>query len=138
MQIFQRMALVSLLRAVEVLDPKFVLVENVQQSAMREGGFYVQFVMQNLLQLGFQCRLNKFQSADFGVPQSRSRWGDCLNLEISQYAHIIFRIFILGVKLGQPMPEFPDITHSSGKKFSPLLLNQIKVRYFSWKRLATI
>jgi site-specific DNA-cytosine methylase len=68
-QTFQRLAILSFMSVVELLDPNFVLVENVPVIAK----CYVLFFLRCFLDLGYQCIVNIIQGAAFGVPQCRSR-----------------------------------------------------------------
>jgi len=69
------LAVLSFLSAVELLDPKVVLLENFPSIAKR----YVQFIMRVFIDLGYQCRVCTIQGAAFGVPQSRTRFSNSIS-----------------------------------------------------------
>ncbi|WWC96904.1 hypothetical protein V866_003779 [Kwoniella sp. B9012] len=87
------------------LRPYVVIIENVSafkddkvgnDSASREDN-YGRAAMKELSQNGYACRLGIIDSRGYGTPQNR------------------LRTFILGVKVGLPLPDFPAPTHASPK-----------------------
>lgn len=69
--------------------PAWVIFENVRGILETEGGLFAKQIRKDLEQLGYRCEQGLLNAADFGVPQSRSRF------------------FIIG-RLGAPPPALPS------------------------------
>ncbi len=54
--------------------PAWVIFENVRGILETEGGLFAKEIRKDLEQLGYRCEQGLLNSADFGVPQSRSRF----------------------------------------------------------------
>jgi len=60
-------------RIVELLRPRFVVLENVVNISNFQGGMYIQLALRILMELGYQCSVRVLQASSYGVAQSRSR-----------------------------------------------------------------
>jgi len=69
--------------------PAWVIFENVRGILETEGGLFAREIRKDLEKLGYRCEEGVLNAADFGVPQSRSRF------------------FIIG-RLGAPAPSLPS------------------------------
>lgn len=78
---------------VEVLQPRYVLIENVPGMLQMSGGNVIRLLLASLEGLGYQTRLTILQAGHYGVPQNR------------------WRIFVLAAKGREQLPEAPDPTH---------------------------
>jgi DNA (cytosine-5)-methyltransferase 1 len=86
-------------RALEILRPKWFLMENVEGLLTSNNGEYVSEVVKAFLNLGYSIRLEKVYSQEYGVPQRRKR------------------VIIIGNRLGIDF-SFPEpTTFSHGKIF---------------------
>ena len=85
------------LRAVEIIDPASVLLENVPGLASGDRVHYLQSIVEQLEQLGYSTASKVLNAADFGVPQKRRR------------------LFVVGMKNG--VFQFPKATHGPGCEF---------------------
>jgi len=61
------------LRFVEILKPKFVLIENVRGILTRDNGFAKNRIFELLENLGYNVDCNVLNASDYGVPQNRFR-----------------------------------------------------------------
>lgn len=64
------------LRAIDVLSPKFAIVENVRlltSMKSKEGGFVKDAIVQGLKEHGYKAELFEINAKNFGVPQHRER-----------------------------------------------------------------
>lgn len=61
------------LRFVEVLKPKFVLIENVRGLLTRDNGFAKERITELLTNMGYSVNNTVLDASDFGVPQNRKR-----------------------------------------------------------------
>jgi DNA (cytosine-5)-methyltransferase 1 len=61
------------IRATKLLDPEFVLIENVSTMKAAKDGEFVAAVVECLERLGYRVDYRTLNAADFGVPQSRER-----------------------------------------------------------------
>ena len=83
----------AFLYAVELLGPRFILMENVTGLLSLAGGRAIKEVERRLTNLGYRTAYRVLQAAHYGVPQSR------------------WRLIVLASK-GQ-LPAFPEPTHSA-------------------------
>lgn len=60
-------------RAAKILDPEFVLIENVSTMAAAKDGAFVESVVECLERLGYRVDHRVLNAADYGVPQRRER-----------------------------------------------------------------
>ncbi|WVW80213.1 hypothetical protein I302_102190 [Kwoniella bestiolae CBS 10118] len=87
------------------LKPFVIIIENVSAFKDDKGGSgrseaeenYGRAAMKKLSQNGYSCRLGIIDSRGFGTPQNR------------------LRTFILGVRVGIPLPDFPAPSHANPK-----------------------
>jgi DNA (cytosine-5)-methyltransferase 1 len=82
------------LRLVEELQPKFVLIENVEGMAKLHGGKLPDEVVEELGKLGYRAEYRLLFAAQYGVPQQRKR------------------LIFLANRVGAPI-KFPRVTHYS-------------------------
>ncbi|AXG06563.1 DNA cytosine methyltransferase [Haloplanus rubicundus] len=61
------------IRAVEHLQPRAIVVENVPGAKAVRDGTYVDALLRNARDLGYKIRMMKLNAADYGVPQLRER-----------------------------------------------------------------
>jgi len=61
------------LRFVRDLEPKTVIVENVPQLLIKEGGAFKREIEETLVDLGYESVSDVLNAADYGVPQRRKR-----------------------------------------------------------------
>ena len=87
----------ELLRLVEEISPKAMLMENVPGLLTLDRGSTVSNVKQMLTKLGYKAEHFLVNAADYGVPQRRER------------------LFIIAGKGLQSNPTFPETTHSPAK-----------------------
>lgn len=80
------------IRATKILDPKFILIENVSTMKAAKDGEFVDAIGECLEQLGYRVDHRVLNAADFGVPQKRQR------------------LFFLGARQGYPL-IWPKPTH---------------------------
>lgn len=86
-------------RALEIIKPKWFLMENVEGLLTSNDGEYIRETIKALVKLGYSLRLEKVYSQEYGVPQRRKR------------------VIIIGNRLGVDF-LFPNpTTHSHGKIF---------------------
>lgn len=86
-------------RALEVLQPKWFMMENVEGLLTSNQGQYVNETVKAFIRLGYTVRLEKVYSQEYGIPQRRKR------------------VIIVGNRLGIDF-EFPKpTTYSHGKIF---------------------
>jgi len=80
-------------RIVRELKPKYIVMENVKGILSAKGGGYLESVLSELREAGYDTDYKLVNMADYGVPQIRER------------------VLILGNRLGIPV-TFPEPTHS--------------------------
>lgn len=80
------------IRATKILDPKFILIENVSTMKAAKDGEFVDAIEECLDRLGYRVDHRVLNAADFGVPQKRQR------------------LFFLGAKQGHPL-IWPNPSH---------------------------
>lgn len=78
---------------IRVLQPKFIVMENVKGILTKDGGNYLNNVLSMLKEAGYNADFRLINMADYGVPQIRQR------------------VIILGNRLGLPV-DFPKKDHS--------------------------
>lgn len=61
------------LRFVDILKPKFVMIENVRGILTRDNGFAKNRIFELLEDIGYNVDCNVLNASDFGVPQNRFR-----------------------------------------------------------------
>lgn len=83
----------TFLYGVEVIQPDFVLMENVTGLLSLAGGKAIRTVEDRLLRLGYRVDYRVLQAAHYGVPQSR------------------WRLVVLGSK--RAVPDWPSPTHAA-------------------------
>lgn len=79
---------ISYARIVKELKPKFIVMENVKGILTMKGGAYLQTVLSELRQVGYNVDYKLINMADYGIPQIRER------------------VIIIGNRLGLPI-DFP-------------------------------
>ncbi|MDC3284251.1 DNA cytosine methyltransferase [Opitutales bacterium] len=84
----------SFLSIVEILEPKFVLIENVPGMLQLNDGKTPDKILKTLSKLGYNVDLGILQAGHYGVPQNR------------------WRVFIIAAESGLRLPEFPQPTYS--------------------------
>lgn len=84
----------SFLAIVEILEPKFVLIENVPGMLQLNDGKTPDKILKTLSKLGYNVDLGILQAGHYGVPQNR------------------WRVFIIAAESGLRLPEFPQPTYS--------------------------
>jgi DNA (cytosine-5)-methyltransferase 1 len=86
-------------RALDIIQPKWFLMENVEGLLTANSGEYIKETIKAFVKLGYSIRLEKVYSQEYSIPQRRKR------------------VIILGNRLGIDF-QFPSpITHSHGKIF---------------------
>lgn len=80
-------------KIIRALKPKFIVMENVKGILTMDGGMYLQNVLKELKNAGYNADYKLINMADYGVPQIRER------------------VVILGNRLGLPV-LFPNPDHS--------------------------
>lgn len=60
-------------RAIEVIKPKWLMMENVEGLLTTKNGEYVSEVVKAFVRLGYRVRLEKVYAHEYGVPQRRKR-----------------------------------------------------------------
>ncbi|MCX6320113.1 MAG: DNA cytosine methyltransferase [Bacteroidetes bacterium] len=86
-------------RALEIIQPKWFLMENVEGLLTSNNGEYVSETVKAFIKLGYSVRLEKVYSHEYGVPQRRKR------------------VIIIGNRIGVDF-LFPEpTTHSHGRIF---------------------
>ena len=80
-------------KIIRVLKPKFIVMENVKGILTMDGGAYLQNVLKELKDSGYNADYKLINMADYGVPQIRER------------------VIILGNRMGLPV-LFPKPDHS--------------------------
>lgn len=83
----------DVLRYVEALQPRFVVIENVKQLKTARDGVIFSDLTQRLRELGYQTTDWVLRAVEYGVPQIRER------------------LVILGVQAPLALPKLPPITH---------------------------
>jgi len=78
-------------RAIEVIRPKWLMMENVEGLLTTKDGEYIAEVVKAFVQLGYRVRIEKIYAHEYGVPQRRKR------------------VIILGNRLGKDF-VFPSAT----------------------------
>ena len=58
---------------IEFFQPAFVLMENVKDIFVKQGGLYAKYAQARLLSLRYQMRLGLIAACDQGAPQGRWR-----------------------------------------------------------------
>lgn len=86
-------------RALEIIKPKWFLMENVEGLLTSNEGEYVRESVKAFVNLGYSVRLEKVYSQEYGVPQRRKR------------------VLIIGNRLGINFSFPKPTTHSHGKIF---------------------
>lgn len=80
-------------RLIRELRPKFIVMENVKGILTLQNGEYLETVLRQLKEAGYDAKYKLINMADFGVPEIRER------------------VIILGNRVGLPV-EFPEPDHS--------------------------
>lgn len=83
----------TFLAFVELLQPRYVLMENVPGMLQMEKGKTARLLLQTLAGLGYQASLGVLQAGYYGLPQNR------------------WRVFIVAARKGEKLPLFPQPTH---------------------------
>lgn len=97
------------LRFVEAMQPKAVMIENVPQLLIKEGGRFRREIETHLGELGYESDSRVLLASEYGVPQQRKR------------------AVILAAKAGRP--TFPEATHGQSEAGTLLpLLPTVTVR----------
>lgn len=93
----------SMARVIELLKPKVFLAENVKGLVSWENGLAIETIIKDFSNLGYNVQYKLFNTADYGVPQTRER------------------VIIVGVRNDITTDiEWPVPTHSSSdKKLKP-------------------
>jgi DNA (cytosine-5)-methyltransferase 1 len=63
-------------RATRLIEPKFIIGENVKGLTTRktsDGGSFLDTILEAFRAIGYQCHIQVFRTDEFGVPQSRER-----------------------------------------------------------------
>lgn len=63
-------------RATKIIQPKFIIGENVKGLTTRktsDGGLFLDLILDEFKKIGYHCYYKVFSTDDFGVPQSRER-----------------------------------------------------------------
>lgn len=84
----------SFLDVVELLKPRYVLMENVPGMLSLDKGRVPALLLAALESLGYRARLGVLQAGYYGVPQNR------------------WRVFIVAARTGSTLPEFPLPEHA--------------------------
>lgn len=63
----------SYVKSLEIIQPKWFLMENVEGLLTSNKGTYIQEVIKAFVELGYNVRLEKVYSQEYGVPQRRKR-----------------------------------------------------------------
>jgi DNA (cytosine-5)-methyltransferase 1 len=79
---------------VDLLLPRYVLMENVPGMLQMESGKTAQMIIGALESMGYQVKLGILQAGHYGLPQNR------------------WRVFVLAARQGERLPEFPVPTHA--------------------------
>lgn len=79
---------------VEVLRPRYLLLENVPGMLQMEKGKVAKLLVASLNSLGYDTRVGILQAGYYGLPQNR------------------WRVFVLGCLQGNLLPTFPEPTHT--------------------------
>ena len=88
----------TFLRYVQVLQPRYVLIENVPGMLSMAQGKVVPAIRDSLRTFGYSSQLGILQAGNFGIPQNR------------------WRVFIWAAYKNLPLPPFPNPTHSFPRK----------------------
>jgi len=94
------------IRATKILDPKFILIENVSTMKAAKDGEFVEAIEECLGRLGYRVDHRVLNAADFGVPQKRQR------------------LFFLGAKEGHPL-IWPKPTHEGAHRTTSEALSDL-------------
>ena len=86
------------LRIVEIVRPKYIVMENVPGILTIGAGSVVRAIRNSLKRLGYKCEARILYAEDFGVPQERRR------------------VFIVGTRCGSAANLFPAGSHGPAKK----------------------
>jgi DNA (cytosine-5)-methyltransferase 1 len=96
-----------------ILQPQYVLIENVPGMLSMDSGKVVRGLLASMQEIGYDTRLGILQAGHYGLPQNR------------------WRVFIWGAKHGLP-PEFPEPTHQfprttifGGKEFRSAVIKPL-------------
>lgn len=89
----------SMAKAIEMVNPKVFLAENVKGLLSWENGLAIQTITEDFAKLGYRVSYRLFNTADYGVPQTRER------------------VIIIGIRNDiKSEVEWPAPTHSSSDK----------------------
>lgn len=89
----------SMSKVIELLRPKVFLAENVKGLISWENGYAIKTIIEDFSKLGYRVEFKLFNTADYGVPQTRER------------------VIIVGVREDLDVPiNWPKATHSSTDK----------------------
>jgi DNA (cytosine-5)-methyltransferase 1 len=125
-------------RALEAIQPKWFLMENVEGLLTSNNGEYVTQTVNALINLGYNIRLEKIYSQEYGVPQRRKRViivGNRLGIEFTfpeptTVSHgRIYRkseITIAHALAGLPTPSMENKPLKYKSEFSDSWANQLK------------
>lgn len=80
-------------KIIKELRPKFIVMENVKGILTLQGGAYLNNVLAQLREAGYEVKYKLINMADYGVPEIRER------------------VIIMGNRVGMPV-EFPEPDHS--------------------------
>lgn len=64
---------IEFIKAIEVLNPKIVIMENVQGFLTLDNGKFLSQTKEMLINLGYICQANLLNTVHYGVPQKRKR-----------------------------------------------------------------
>ncbi|NBV77887.1 DNA (cytosine-5-)-methyltransferase, partial [bacterium] len=83
----------TFLAFVELLNPRYVLMENVPGMLQMEEGRTPRLLLRTLEDLNYQTKLGILQAGFYGLAQNR------------------WRVFVVAAKEGESLPSFPEPTH---------------------------
>lgn len=84
----QNFLFIQFLRAISIVKPKFIFIENVRGMLSASKGFFIQEQLEGLKAQGFKTKFKLLNAADYGVAQTRRR------------------LFIVGIHESVNMPDF--------------------------------
>ena len=114
----QNWLFLDFMRLVALLHPEWVVLENVHGIVQTEGGLFAQMILDRLNELGYAVSNWLLDSADYGVPQRRTRWfvvGSSEGLRVPRPAAAV----AAPVTVSEAIGDLPPLANGHSESWEP-------------------